>query len=152
MENTEEKGPVEIPLSPFAAVFFLSGAAALVYQVVWQRILVFFTGADVYASTVIVAVFMAGLGVGALAGGRVADRLSPRMSALLFAGAEIGIAAFSLVSRPLFYDVLTAGSARSTFRHLETPAVYTPGFDRSSLLDFNSDLCPRDEFDLSGGR
>ena len=53
--------------------FGLSGFAALLYQIVWQRMLVFFSGADVYASTIIVAAFMAGLGIGSLTGGVVAD-------------------------------------------------------------------------------
>ena len=47
--------------------FFLSGFAALIYQVVWQRMLVLPIGADVYSTTVIVGAFMAGLGVGSLA-------------------------------------------------------------------------------------
>ena len=45
-------------------VFFVSGFAALLYQVIWQRLLVFFSGADVYAVTLIVTTFMAGLGLG----------------------------------------------------------------------------------------
>ena len=47
-----------------AAAFFASGAAALVYQVAWQRILSFETGVGVYSIALIVAAFMAGLGVG----------------------------------------------------------------------------------------
>ncbi len=105
-ENTEGKGRVEIPLALFAGVFFGSGFAALLYQVVWQRLLVFFTGADVYASTLIVGAFMAGLGLGAFIGGRLADAVAPRRAVLLFAGAELGIAVFSLLSKPLYYDFL----------------------------------------------
>ena len=59
-------------------VFFASGFAALLYQVIWQRLLVFFSGSDVYSVTLIVTAFMAGLGVGNLAGGHLADRLSRR--------------------------------------------------------------------------
>ena len=73
------------------AGFFFSGFAALVYQVVWQRLLVGFSGADVYSSTVIVAAFMAGLGVGHLVGGQVADRVSRRRALILFAVAELSI-------------------------------------------------------------
>ena len=36
------------------AVFFASGFAALLYQVIWQRLLVIFSGADVYSATLIV--------------------------------------------------------------------------------------------------
>ena len=50
--------------------FFLSGAAALVYQVVWQRILTLHTGIGVVSVALIVAAFMAGLGLGSQLGGR----------------------------------------------------------------------------------
>ena len=53
------------------ALFFVSGFAALVYQVVWQRLLAFFSGADVYSATIVVAAFMSGLGCGSFAGGQV---------------------------------------------------------------------------------
>jgi spermidine synthase/MFS family permease len=74
-----------------------------VYQIVWQRLLTFFSGADVFSVTLIVAVFMAGLGCGSLAGGPLADRLSPRGRVLAFAAAEAGTATFALVSVPLIH-------------------------------------------------
>ena len=54
--------------------FFISGFSALIYQVCWQRILFTGFGVDLTSITVIVSVFMAGLGVGAYFGGRIADR------------------------------------------------------------------------------
>jgi predicted membrane-bound spermidine synthase len=87
-------------------VFFLSGFAALLYQVIWQRLLVIFSGADVYSVTIIVAAFMAGLGFGSLAGGRVADRIGPRASLWGFAIAELCVGCFGLLSKTLYYDVL----------------------------------------------
>ena len=93
-----------LPLS--AAAFFASGFAALLYQVIWQRLLVLFSGADLYSVTIIVASFMGGMGVGHLTGGHVADRVSPRASLLCFAGAELAIAVFGFFSRPLYYDFL----------------------------------------------
>ena len=89
-------------------LFFGSGFAALLYQMVWQRLLTLFGGADVYSVTIIVASFMAGLGFGSLAGGHVADRLGLRGRFLAFAGAELAIALFALVSVPLLHDVLYA--------------------------------------------
>lgn len=86
--------------------FFLSGFAALLYQVVWQRLLVLFSGADVYSVTIIVAAFMAGLGIGNLVGGYVADRLTATANLLLFAGCEIAIAIFGAASKTIYYDVL----------------------------------------------
>src|SRR5262245_39052938 len=93
-----------LPLS--ATAFFASGFAALLYQVIWQRLLVLFSGADLYSVTIIVASFMGGMGVGHLAGGHVADRVSPRTSLLCFAGAELAIALFAFFSRALYYDLL----------------------------------------------
>lgn len=87
-------------------VFFLSGFAALLYQVIWQRLLVIFSGADVYSVTIIVAAFMVGLGVGSFAGGRLADRIGARASLRAFAVAELCIGGFGLASKTLYYDVL----------------------------------------------
>lgn len=87
-------------------IFFLSGFAALVYQVIWQRLLVIFSGADVYSITVIVAAFMGGLGAGSLAGGHLADRFGPRRSLYAFALAELLVGLFGVVSKPLYYDTL----------------------------------------------
>src|SRR5437660_6795830 len=87
-------------------VFFVSGFAALLYQVIWQRLLVFFSGADVYAVTLIVTTFMAGLGLGNLVGGHVADRFSRRTNLVLFIAAEVAILIFGLLSKGFFYDVL----------------------------------------------
>jgi spermidine synthase len=91
------------------ALFFLSGFAALLYQVVWQRMLAIHSGVDVYSVTIIVAAFMAGLGIGNLMGGHVADRVGDRPRLLLFAGSEVCIALFALASKWLYYDVLYRG-------------------------------------------
>src|SRR5213593_3046042 len=101
-----------LPLS--AAIFFTSGFAALLYQVIWQRLLVLFSGADLYSVTIIVASFMGGMGVGHLAGGQVADRVSARVALVCFAGAELAIAVFGFFSRSLYYDFLynRAGDAQ----------------------------------------
>jgi spermidine synthase len=106
-------------LAAFTA-FFLSGFAALMYQVVWQRMLVLFSGADVHASILIVSAFMAGLGIGHLAGGYAADRLSRRNALIGFALAETCISVFSLGSRALYYDFLYQGLGT---RQLGTPLV-----------------------------
>ena len=58
-------------------LFLLSGAAALVYQVAWQRILALHSGIGLYSVAMIVAAFMAGLGMGSHAGGRLSARIGP---------------------------------------------------------------------------
>jgi predicted membrane-bound spermidine synthase len=94
------------PLTPFSFLFILSGFSALLYQILWQRILTLFSGGDVYAATIIVAVFMAGLGFGSMLGGHFADRLSPKQSVKLFALCEIGIALFAIGSVWLYRNLL----------------------------------------------
>src|SRR5918993_4540317 len=86
--------------------FFVSGFAALLYQVTWQRMLVIFSGADVYSATIVIAAFMGGLGCGSLAAGYLADRLSRFAALLSFAIAEASIAVFGFNSKRLFYDLL----------------------------------------------
>lgn len=87
-------------------IFFISGFAALLYQVIWQRMLGLFSGTDVYSVTIIVAAYMAGMGIGSLAGGYLADRLSHWGNLALFAAVEFSIALFALGSKPLYYDWL----------------------------------------------
>ncbi len=55
--------------------FFLSGACALVYEVVWTRLLGLVMGNTVYAVSTTLAAFMAGLALGSYVFGKVADRL-----------------------------------------------------------------------------
>lgn len=78
-------------------LFFLSGAAALAYQVCWQRILFFSFGTDIESTTIIVSVFMMGLGIGALLGGWAADKWFDGIVPL-FALFELGIGLFGLLS------------------------------------------------------
>lgn len=82
------------------AIFFLSGAAALVYQISWQRLLFTSFGVDIESVTIVVSTFMCGLGLGAIAGGALADRFHTRLL-VLFALCELGIGLFGLVSVPL---------------------------------------------------
>lgn len=83
-----------------AAIFTLSGAAALMDQVVWLRYLSLIFGNTTYAAATLLAVFMAGLGLGAALSGRWADRWShPLVGLALF---EVGIGAVAIASPGLF--------------------------------------------------
>lgn len=87
------------------ATFAATGFSALTLQVVWQRVLSLHAGIDLLAATTVVTAFMAGLGLGSLAGGALADRLGPRRCLLAFALANAGIGVFAWNSLWLFYDV-----------------------------------------------
>ena len=91
-------------------LFFLSGAAALVYQVVWVRSLSLVFGGSHLAVTTVLSVFMGGLALGSWLLGRYVDR--SRRPLRLYGVLEIGIAAFALVFAllmrlyPAIYDPL----------------------------------------------
>ena len=85
-------------LSNLAGIFFISGFSALIYQVCWQRLLFTGFGVDLTSITVIVSVFMAGLGIGAFFGGRIADKF-PYKIILIFSLIELGIGCFGLFSQ-----------------------------------------------------
>jgi len=67
------------------AIFILSGAAGLVYEIVWARQLVLIFGNTTQAVSTILTGFFGGMAIGAAVGGRIADRApSPlRMYGLL---------------------------------------------------------------------
>ena len=98
-------------------VFFLSGFAALLYQIVWQRALYAIYGINIESVTMVVTAFMLGLGLGSLAGGAVSK--DPKRPVLfLFSLVELGIGLFGAVSLAVFHAVgsVTLGmSAPATF-------------------------------------
>src|SRR5678816_2140718 len=61
------------------ALFFGSGLCSLIDEVVWVRLLKLTFGNTVYASSVVVSVFLGGLALGAMLMGRHADRLRDRL-------------------------------------------------------------------------
>ncbi|HEY7171375.1 MAG TPA: fused MFS/spermidine synthase [Vicinamibacterales bacterium] len=62
-------------LGILAVLFFCSGMCALIYQVLWLRMLGWVFGVTVYAASTVWATFMGGLAVGSFAAGRLADRV-----------------------------------------------------------------------------
>ncbi len=85
-------------------LFFGSGACALVYQVMWLRLLALVFGVTVYAASTVLAGFMAGLGLGSFVAGRLAVRIQRPLAAFGLAEILIGITAFL---SPLLLDALT---------------------------------------------
>ena len=55
--------------------FFLSGFSSLVFEVLWERMLMQVFGATTFAISTLLTAFMAGLALGSFLGGRVAHRL-----------------------------------------------------------------------------
>jgi MFS family permease len=75
----------------------------------WHRLLGLFAGADTIAAALVIGAFLLGFGVGSLAAGLYADRLSRRAALIAFALCEVGIALFAVLSPWLYYDVIYRG-------------------------------------------
>lgn len=96
-----------------ALCFFGSGAAGLIYEVVWIRMLGLVFGHTVHAVTTVLVAFMAGLTLGSSFGGRIADRL--RKPVQWYGALEIAIGVYCLLT-PWLIGVMTTlyvGVARS---------------------------------------
>lgn len=78
-------------------IFATSGFAGLTYQIIWQRKLFLIFGVDITSVTLVVTVFMLGLGLGAFLGGVLADRWRQRC-VLFFCGLEFFIGVFGVFS------------------------------------------------------
>jgi spermidine synthase len=89
----------KIPVVLVLFLFFVSGALALVYELVWSRLMMHVFGSTALAVGTVLAAFMFGMAVGAWRIGRVADR-SPNCLRL-YAWLEIGIALAALISHIL---------------------------------------------------
>ncbi len=104
----------------FSVLFLCSGMPALIYQIVWQRVLFSIYGVNSQSVAVVVTAFMLGLGIGSLAGGRLSARF-PRRAILIFGIAELCVAAFGLFSLRIF----------------EWAAVHTAGANLPSVIFFS---------------
>ncbi len=103
-----------------SGLFFWSGMPALIYQIVWQRVLFAIYGVNAESVAVVVSAFMLGLGLGSLVGGWLSSRF-PKQGILYFGLAEMGVAAFGLGSLHLFHWA----------------ALYTAGADLSYVIVFS---------------
>ena len=88
---------------PVLAIFILSGAAGLIYEVVWARQLVLVFGNTSQAVSAILTGFFGGIAIGSVIGGRIADQVRRllRMYGLL----EIILVAVVLVT-PITFRLL----------------------------------------------
>jgi spermidine synthase len=80
-------------------IYFFSGVCSLIDEVIWVRLLKLTLGNTVYASSIVVSTFMAGLALGAWVMGRYADRIKKRLR--LYALLELGVTV-SALSIPIF--------------------------------------------------
>ena len=105
---------------PFLILFAVSGAAALIYEVVWTRLLTLHMGHGLAAASAVLAAFMGGLAAGAGAAGRYGGTLPRKRALTLYAGLVIAIGMLAVLMplllmavRPLLaaaYDNGTGGA------------------------------------------
>jgi len=84
-------------------LFLLSGATALIYQVVWTRLLTLFFGSTTLAVSTVLAVFMGGLALGSALLGRRADRA--RQPVRFYGWLELGIGLLAIAT-PLTFAAI----------------------------------------------
>lgn len=116
-----------IPLPILYLVFLLSGGAALIYQVVWQRALFSIYGVNIESVTIVVTAFMVGLGLGSFAGGRLSA--DPKRPLLMYFGIiELGIGLYGALSLTIFSAVgsMTAGAGPTATFALSFALVLLP--------------------------
>lgn len=120
-------GVRQVPRSVLLFVFLLSGFAALVYQVVWQRSLFAIYGSNIEAVSIVVTAFMLGLGLGSFAGGKV-SRDPNRPLLLYFSIVELAIGIYGLASLSIFRAVgdATAGASMAATFGLSFSLVLIP--------------------------
>jgi spermidine synthase len=99
--NTQDRdaSPVNHPLrlinTTLLLVFFLSGACALIYQVIWIKMLGQVFGLTIFAISTVLTAFMAGLALGSYYFGRLIDRVRDHL--LVFLLIQLGIGIYALL-------------------------------------------------------
>ncbi|WP_437500634.1 fused MFS/spermidine synthase [Sorangium sp. So ce1099] len=88
-----------------AALFFVSGATGLLYEVAFSKLLAYVFGATAYAVSTVLAAFMGGLALGAHLGGRHAA--AARRPLVVYGVLEAIVGAICAVS-PFLFEALTS--------------------------------------------
>ncbi|MBV6450552.1 MAG: Polyamine aminopropyltransferase [Anaerolineales bacterium] len=65
--------------SIFSVLFFMSGFAAIAFQVIWQKVLAQIIGVDSVSVAIIIIIFMAGLGFGTLSAAYFIERFKDKL-------------------------------------------------------------------------
>jgi predicted membrane-bound spermidine synthase len=81
------------PRAAFYLLFTLSGFAGLIYESIWTHYLKLYLGHAAYAQSLVLAVFMGGMALGAAACGRFSARLANPLAGYALAEALVGLAA-----------------------------------------------------------
>ncbi len=90
--------------------FFISGFTGLVYEILWTRLIVKVIGSAPFSVSIVLTVFMGGLGLGSYLAGKKIDKIRNSLTLVrIYGGLELVIAVYGLIfplllvlSKPLF--------------------------------------------------
>ena len=106
----------------FMVLYLLSGAAALLYEVAWLRLLTMSMGHTTAAVGAVLAAFMGGLAIGSWIGGRISRDMPARRALRTYAALEGAIAVCALLvplalaaARPLLASAYADGHGGAMF-------------------------------------
>ena len=94
--------PLQLPVA--LVIFAASGFAGLIYESIWSHYLKLFLGHAAYAQTLVLAIFMGGMALGAWLASRVSARLTNLLLAYAVVEAAIGVASL------LFHQTFVAAT------------------------------------------
>ena len=116
-EQPAAKAATTLPAVVAYLIFFLSGTAALIYEVSWARQVGLLFGHTIHAAAVVLTAYFAGLSVGYAIGGWMALRVQPLRA---YAVAEFAAAGWACLI-PLLLSA--AGTSESALLHHPGPAA-----------------------------
>lgn len=109
----------------FTILFFFSGAAGLIYEVLWMRKLSLFFGSDIYSSSITLSVFMGGLALGGYIASYFVDRIKYQIAYYAILEILIGIYAVFFGKLLVFFDPFIALVYKESF--VSFPIFYQLG-------------------------
>lgn len=109
-------------------LFFFSGVSALIYEVVWTRMLTLVFGTTIYAVSAVLSSYMGGLALGSFLSGKFIDRQGNPLR--IYGLLELGIGLFGL-AMPLILSGLDDAYVM-IYRHFHT-LPFLPGLTRFVL-------------------
>jgi spermidine synthase len=92
-----------VPVALLACLFFLSGAAGLMYESIWARYLGLFVGHDAYGQITVLVIFLGGMALGAAAVSRATSRI--RSPLVGYAAVELVVGVMGFGFHPVYLSL-----------------------------------------------
>ncbi len=135
--SSSQNANAAVAVRAAASLLLVSGAVALVYEVVWQRQFALVLGSAASATAAVLAAYFAGLGAGSLAMGKLAGRF--RRPLRVYAALEALVGAGALLVSPILGGLENSGVVNSAGGvvgkiHVVFAAVLLPTFCMGGTL------------------